>query len=314
MERNTIISTVGVDNPDNRAIQAQIRRYAEGLGCRYLWIPRGGDETDMDYTDVQALIVGDDPSDIPSGDRPLPDIPLVVRSGGSWTEADQLRARKQGVELAVSKPCGEMAQAELALSLILALKRKVIRHHQQVMEGKYIRHAASAAVGSTVGILGVENGGRELAGLLAAMGCEVLVWQPESGESGAQLYGAAGLEALCRKADIVSVHLSLGKAEKCIIGHKALGWMKSTAVLISVGDSGLIDMDALCQALRDKRIEAAALDTLDRTVIEGDNPFAALRNIILTPGIGRYTREELVKSGCRAVRTANELLARAGGT
>lgn len=57
---------------------------------------------------------------------------------------------------------GGTEMGEMALSLILALRRKVIRHHQQVMEGQWVRHAASSVMGSTIGILGLENGGREL--------------------------------------------------------------------------------------------------------------------------------------------------------
>ena len=66
--------------------------------------------------------------------------------------------------------------------------------------------------------------------------------------------------------------------------------------------------------LKEKRIEAAALDTLERTVIEGENPLRTLRNVILTPGIGRFTREELVRTGCEAARIAAELLSESDGS
>ena len=109
-------------------------------------------------------------------------------------------------------------------------------HHQQVMEGQWVRHAASSVMGSAIGILGLENGGRELAQMMGAMGCRVRVWQPDPEKSGAAPYPEAELEALCREADIVSVHLSYGQAGNCIVGGDLIGWMKRTAVLISMGD------------------------------------------------------------------------------
>lgn len=314
MEHREIRSIAGEDNPDTRAVQEQIRRFAEGLGCRYIWTPGAVGGGSVDLTGADALIVDGAEMNVLPEDCSEAGVKVVVRRTGSWQEGDLLRASNLGIRLAAVPEDGGTEMGEMALSLILALRRKVIRHHQQVMEGQWVRHAASSVMGSAIGILGLENGGRELAQMMGAMGCRVQVWQPDPEKSGAAPYPEAELEALCREADIVSVHLSYGQAGNCIVGGDLIGWMKRTAVLISMGDGRMVDTEALYTALKEKRIEAAALDTLGRTVIEGKNPLRTLRNVILTPGIGRFTREELVRTGCEAARIAAGLLSESDGS
>ncbi|MCB6341347.1 NAD(P)-dependent oxidoreductase [Enterocloster lavalensis] len=313
MKHKEIRSIAGEDNPDMRAVQEQVRRFAEGLGCRYTWAPGAVGGENIDLAGAGALIVDGDEMNVRLADCSEAGVKVVVRRTGSWREGDLQRALSLGIRLAAVPENGEAEMAEMALSLILALRRKVIRHHQQVMEGQWIRHAASSVTGSTIGILGLENGGGKLAQMMEAMGCRVLVWQPDPENAEADSRFSAELEALCREADIVSVHLSYNQAGKQIVSKELIGWMKRTAVLISMGDGRLVDTEALYAALKEKRIEAAALDTLERTVIEGENPFRTLRNVILTPGIGRFTREELVRSGCEAVYIAFKLLSESDG-
>ncbi len=299
------------DNPDNREVHRQVAQYAGTVGVDYLWQPvteSGGLEA---FPEADAVIAGEGSCAGQLLDEKVNCPPVLVRVCGHWTEEERDKALKKGVKLEHVAQQSEEAAAELALALILALKRKVIRHHEQVLEGKMIRHMASQTFGTTVGIVGLENGGKQLAKWLFSMGCRVLVWQPET--VGVRASSPLGLEDLTREADIISLHISYEEVKRTVVDEAFLDRMKRTAVLVNIGDGRIVDTDMLFTALKEKRIEAAALDTLPREIIEGDNPFLAVRNVILTPGIGRMTREAKVRQGCAAVAAAVKLLEQTNG-
>lgn len=311
MENRRIVFVGSEDNPDNREVHCRIAQYAVKLGVDYRWRPVPGDAGPEAFSDTDAAIVEEEIRAEMVLSEGVSCPPIFVRCGGHWTKEEQDRALKKGVKLETIAEQSEEAVAELALTLILALKRKVIRHHEQVLEGKMIRHMASQTLGTTVGIVGLENGGKQLAKWLESMGCRVLVWQPEP--AAGRSFPSLSLEDLTREADIISLHISYEAVKRTIVDGAFLARMKRTAVLVNTGDGRIVDTNVLFTALKEKWIEAAALDTLPREVIEGDNPFRTVRNVILTPGIGRMTKEVKIRRGCEAVAAAVRLLKHANG-
>jgi len=185
-------------------------------------------------------------------------------------------------------------RAEMALTLILALKRKLIRHNQQMLEGKWIAHMASEAVGTTVGIVGSGPEGTILAGYLTGLGCRVIGCR----DHGTQEAGGdmdKNIREIFEESDIVSLHMTGLSRYKGAVGSEYIGFMKPHAVLIDTGCPLAVNTGALYAALKARQIEAAALDCFDREEIPADSPLLALHNLIVTPHISGKTRETLWK-------------------
>ena len=98
-----------------------------------------------------------------------------------------------------------------------------------------------------------------------------------------------GLEELLRRADIVDLHMRLSDSTRHMIGRKELGMLKDTAILINTARSGLIDTDALIEALKTHRIMGAALDVFDKEPMDPSCELFGLDNVTVTPHQGGVT-------------------------
>jgi D-3-phosphoglycerate dehydrogenase len=108
------------------------------------------------------------------------------------------------------------------------------------------------------------------------------------------------LDELLAKADFITLHCDLNQGSKGIIGTRELALMKKTAYLVNTARGGLIDENALFEALRDKSLAGAALDAFQNEPPIG-SPLLTLDNILTTPHIGSYTHEALLEMGLTAV-------------
>jgi len=109
---------------------------------------------------------------------------------------------------------------------------------------------------------------------------------------------AAGVTAVAKhelfaQADVVSLHLVLGKTTAGVVGAAELDAMKRDAILINTARSGLVDSAALLRALRGKRIAAAGLDVFDDEPLPLSDPLLELDNVVLTPHLGYVTAQNI---------------------
>lgn len=106
MKHKEIRSIAGEDNPDMRAVQEQVRRFAEGLGCRYTWAPGAVGGENIDLAGAGALIVDGDEINMRLTDCSEAGVKVVVRRTGSWREGDLQRALSLGIRLAAVPEMG----------------------------------------------------------------------------------------------------------------------------------------------------------------------------------------------------------------
>ena len=104
------------------------------------------------------------------------------------------------------------------------------------------------------------------------------------------------LDELMSTSDFVSIHARLTDKNKNMIGEHELGLMKPTAYFINTGRAGLVDQDALANALKEQKIMGAALDVFTTEPIPADSPFLKLDNVTLTTHIAGTTTEALTNS------------------
>lgn len=147
--------------------------------------------------------------------------------------------------------------------------------------------------GKTVGLIGFGRTGRAVAKRLRGFDVRLIATDPyitlseqEKAEFGVTLVEK---DVLLREADIVSLHIPLTVETRHLIAGPELQRMKREAILVNVSRGGVIDQDAVCEALRERRIMAAALDVYSPEPLPAGHPLTRLDNVVLTPHVAAGT-------------------------
>ncbi len=182
---------------------------------------------------------------------------------------------------------------EHVFALILALRRSLFAYRADVDAGRWQRaehfclldHPIRDLASSTLGVVGFGALGKAVAALGVAFGMRVLAFdmQPVGGPG----VEAASLEKILEASDVISLHVPLSPGTTSLIGARELARMKSDCLLINTARGGLVDEQALADALRAGRIGGAGFDVLSVEPPHAGNPLLELRlpNFVLTPHV-----------------------------
>ena len=192
---------------------------------------------------------------------------------------------------ALSTPTVEMTWA-----LILGLSRNLGREEAALRRGEWQETIGTGLSGATLGILGLGKIGSRVAEVGRAFGMNVLAWSQNLTSDAAHSAGATRVSKadLFARSDFLSVHLRLSPRSVNIIGTSELRSMKASARIINTSRAGLIDPEALSEALTNGWIAGAGLDVFDQEPIGPDHPILDLPNTLLTPHLG-YVVEQNYK-------------------
>lgn len=241
-----------------------------------------------------------------------PRLRLIQRYGARPEGVDLGAARRAGVHVGLTPLRGCIAVAELAVTLMLALSKNLVKAHAATVGGAYRARGVEPILtdqrrhsfqwmqlpgllelyGRTVGIIGYGEIGGEIGRRARALGMEVLYNRrrrlpPElEAHEGARY---AERDELLRASDVVVLATPLTPETERMIGARELGLMRPTAFLVNICRGGVVDEPALVSALRDGRIAGAGLDVFLYEPIPHDHPLLACDNVILTPHIGGGT-------------------------
>ncbi|WP_444888033.1 D-2-hydroxyacid dehydrogenase [Microbulbifer sp. JMSA008] len=190
------------------------------------------------------------------------------------------------------------------LALILALASRWHHYHQDVMTGRWsqseifclLDHPVVELAGKTLGIIGYGELGQRVAKLGEALDMQILVAESFSGEKRAD---RAPLAQLTKESDVISLHCPLTKQTEKLIDRDFIANMKSGALLINTARGGLVDEEAVADALRSGKLGGAALDVLSEEPPPASHPLLAtdIPNLIITPHnawISRESRQRLL--------------------
>ncbi len=261
---------------------------------------------------VDGLIVGGDVVDraaIDAADR----LKVICMHGIGLDLIDVEYARSKGIVVENLPGINADAVAELALGLLIALARNLVEADRQFREGHWRRQVGLELIGKTVGIVGLGAIGKALARKSRCLGMNVIAYNRSKDEAFAAEHGVryVEMEELMAASDFVSLHVPHSPETHYIVDAARIALMKKTAYLINTSRGGLIDEDALYNALKEGRIAGAALDVFEKEPIVGGSPFTELRNCILTPHTGGQTKESNLRSNYASVRKVlNVLLGR----
>jgi len=189
------------------------------------------------------------------------------------------------------------ATADQAFALLLAAARHVVAGEKFVRSGKWITWSPGLLlgvdfVGATLGIIGFGRIGQAVAKRAQGFDLRVIYYDPTAQPA----FGASsvGLDALLRESDFVSLHVPLNSATRHLVNSEFLVKMKPNAILVNTSRGGVVDQSALYDALKLKRIFAAALDVTDPEPLPMNSPLLDLDNCLIVPHLGsasKHTRD-----------------------
>ena len=228
--------------------------------------------------------------------RALPGVKVVGRYGVGLDTIDLVTAAALGIRVVnVPDYCTDEV-ADHALGLMLALTRGIVPLDRGVQRGVWdFRLSGRVRRPSTqrLGIIGLGRIGSALAARGRTLGSAVVGADPLGPRNSG--VPVVDLETLLRTSDVVSIHAPLDASTHHIINADSLCLMRPTAILVNTSRGGLVDGEALADALRHGRLGGAGLDVLEREPIAPDHPLIGLPNVVLTPHAAFYSEDSLVE-------------------
>lgn len=221
---------------------------------------------------------------------------VIGRAGVGVDNVDVEAATERGV-VVMNAPSGNTTTtAELAIALLFALARNVVRGDRAVRAGEWKlrgRLLGSEIAGKTLGVIGLGRIGRVVASRGLGLAMDVIAHDPflegqRSPIPGVQL---VALDELLARADFVTLHVPYGDATRGLLSRERLARMKPGARLINCARGGLVDEEALAEALEAGRLRGAALDVFESEPPRRDHPLLARDDVIVTPHVGASSEE-----------------------
>jgi D-3-phosphoglycerate dehydrogenase / 2-oxoglutarate reductase len=222
---------------------------------------------------------------------------IISRCGIGLSSVDLEAAKEKGIEVFNTPDAPTMAVAELTVALIFDLIRRLSEADRNIRKGNWKKLMGRLLSDMTVGLLGCGRIGKKVAEYLSIFGCEVVGYDP----SVSKIEGVTmvSLEDLCRRSDIISIHVPLTEDTRNMVDKKFFGQMKDGSFIINASRGEVVDEDELISALKSEKLAGAALDTFKEEPYAG--PLAEMENVVLSAHMGSYAKEARIRMEAQAV-------------
>lgn len=223
-------------------------------------------------------------------------IKIVGRAGIGLDNVDVPAASQRGIVVMNAPDGNATTAAEHAISMMMALTRNIPQATARMKEGGWDKKKFQGreVTGKKLGIVGIGRIGAIVANRAQGLHMKVLAYDPHMSEDVVEKMGIelVSLEELCQRSDYISVHVPLTKETAKIVSTNEFKMMKNETMFIDCARGGVVDEDALYDALVDGEIRGAALDVFEKepTSLE-TTPLLKLDNFICTPHLGASTAE-----------------------
>ena len=232
---------------------------------------------------------------------------IVSRHGVGYDSVDAAALTARHIPLAVVGDVNSRAVSEHTFALMLALAKRVTAHDRATRDGNWsLRNSFSARElgGRQLLLIGYGRIGRMVGDLARAFGMRVTVYDPFQAADAVRATGAEPIASLSEglaAADVVSLHVPKS-GSKAVIGAEELALMRPDALLVNTGRGGLVDEDALADALDAARLGGAGLDVFVEEPPAGHERLLRSDRAILSPHIAGLTEECTIRMGMVAAR------------
>ncbi len=225
----------------------------------------------------------------------------VGRLGVGLDNIDVEACKERGIAVYPAIGANDLSVAEYVLTSAMALLRGAYLATHAVAAGEWPRQLliGRELSGRTMGLIGFGSIAREVAWRSSALGMQVVAYDPhvDAGDPAWRLARNVSLDGLLELSDVVSLHVPLTPATRHMMSRARIGAMRKGAVLINAARGGVVDEEALADALRSGPLGGAALDVFETEPLtaEAGAKFMGLSNLILTPHIAGVTEESNVR-------------------
>ena len=220
---------------------------------------------------------------------------IIGRAGVGVDNIDVPAATRKGIVVVNSPEGNTIAAAEHTLALMLALSRHIPQAHDSINAGKWERKRFTGVevYKKTLGIVGLGKIGSHVATVARAMDMKLLAYDPYLSKERAEQLGCrlVELDFLFQEADYITLHLPKTPETQHLVNAETLAKMKPTARIINCARGGIVDEQALAEAIKNGQIAGAALDVYESEPL-GESDLTQVDNgLILTPHLGASTAE-----------------------
>lgn len=261
----------------------------ERAGIEVMHNPHGRKLTEDEAIELLRGAIGVIAGLEPLNDRVLrsaSDLRAISRVGIGLDTVDLTVASALGIHVMNTPEPPAQAVAELTIGHILGMLRHITRVDRAIRAGVWQGQFGSLLAGKTVGVVGYGRIGRRVAALLEAFAAVVVVHDPHVTDDSATFLP---LDDLVRTSDIVTIHVPYSSENHHLFDAQRLGAMKTGAIIVNVARGGLIDEEALADALHNGSIAGAALDCFEIEPYAG--PLTTFDNVQMTAHMGTYASE-----------------------
>ncbi|QZY00698.1 phosphoglycerate dehydrogenase [Halobaculum rubrum] len=260
--------------------------------------------------DANALIVRSGTEVTAEVFEAAPELVIVGRAGIGVDNIDIEAATDHGVVVANAPDGNVRAAAEHTVAMTFAAARSIPQAHGRLKDGEWAKgdYLGREVNNKTLGVVGLGRVGQEVAKRLDSLGMDLVVYDPYINEERAAQFGAELVDELTdclARSDFVTIHTPLLPETEGMIGAEELAAM-GDAYLINCARGGIVDEDALAEAVEDGPVPGAALDVFAEEPLPEDSPLLDVDDVIVTPHLGAST--EAAQENV-AVDTAKQVLA-----
>ena len=240
---------------------------------------------------------------------------VIGRAGVGLDNIDADAATKRGI-IVMNVPAGNtISTAEHTFSMLMAVSRHIPQACASLRSGQWERakFVGTELFGKTLGIVGLGKIGTEVAKRAQVFGMRVLAYDPFLSTERAQQseFQLADLKTIYAEADFITVHTPLTADTRHMIGAKEIASMKKGVRLINCARGGILDEQALAQAIKEGHVGGAAMDVFEEEPPAKDHPLLLLPQVVATPHLGASTEEAQLNVAIEvAKQVADALLGR----
>ena len=242
-----------------------------------------------------------------------PDLKVISRSGIGFDTVDLDAAAAQGVVVCNTPDAPSISTAEHTMSLLMAATKFTANNVARLRAGRqdfYAAHEGIELSGATVGVVGHGRIGSRVARMCAAMDMRVIVCDPyvDISESGAE-HEQVDLETVLTESRVITMHTPLTDETRNLLDAEAFARMQDGVVIVNAARGGVIDTQALIDALDSGKVYAAGLDVTAPEPLDPEHTLLNRDNVVVTPHIASATDKGRVRMYSGAIENARQVLA-----
>ena len=238
----------------------------------------------------------------------MPNLRVVANQGVGVDHINLDDAKARGIPVGNTPGFVDGATADMTFALLMAAARNIVRGDHYARSPGFIHYDANIlhgqeVFGATLGIIGMGGIGQQVARRAAGFDMKILYHNRNPIPAIADGLGAtyASLDDLLAQSDFVTLNMPMTPETRHMIGRRELTLMKPTAILVNAARGGVVDHDALVEALQNSGIWAAGLDVTDPEPLPLDHPLLGMDNVVIAPHLGSATRKTRIGMVTRTI-------------